>query len=206
MAPSDLLSANTYSPSTDITIVSGLPRSGTSMMMKMLAAGGMTVLEDNIRTADRDNPKGYFEFERVKNLPDGDTGWLSAAVGKVVKIVAFFIPYLPDTYGYQIVFMHRAMPEILASQLAMLSNRGNNPNEVDVEKMAGIYEKHIRQVDEWVKTRENVRRIDVWHSDLLTDPVPQITRINDFFNRTLDVEFMRQAIDPNLYRQQQSKT
>src|SRR5574340_1442392 len=98
MTHSEPLSANTYSPSTDITIVSGLPRSGTSMMMKMLAAGGMTVLEDNIRTADLDNPKGYFEFERVKNLPDGDTGWLNDAVGKVVKIVAFFIPYLPNTY------------------------------------------------------------------------------------------------------------
>src|SRR5574340_1524920 len=190
MTHSEPLSANTYSPSTDITIVSGLPRSGTSMMMKMLAAGGMTVLEDNIRTADLDNPKGYFEFERVKNLPDGDTGWLNDAVGKVVKIVAFFIPYLPNTYRYQIVFMHRAMPEILASQLAMLSNRGNNPNEVDVEKMAGIYEKHIRQVDEWVKTRENVRRIDVWHRDLMSDPLPQIARINDFFNGMLIPEPM----------------
>lgn len=206
MTPSNPLSPSINSPMTDITVVSGLPRSGTSMMMKMLEAGGMKVLEDNIRVADQDNPRGYFEYERVKALPEGDTSWLADAVGKVVKIVTYFIPYLPDTYHYNIVFMHRAMPEILASQLAMLSNRGKNPDEVDMEMMTNVFEKHVRQVDEWVKKQKNVRRIDVWHGDLMSDPVPQIIRINDFFNGVLDMNRMHQVIDPNLYRHKMPTT
>lgn len=204
MTPNNPLSPSTNSSVTEITVVSGLPRSGTSMMMKMLEAGGMKLLVDNIRAADKDNPRGYFEYERVKTLPEGDTSWLADAAGKVVKIVTFFIPYLPDAYHYNIVFMHRAMPEILASQLAMLSNRGKNPDEVDVEMMANIFEKHVRQVDEWVKKQKNVRHLDVWHGDLMSDPIPQITRVNDFFNGALDVDRMHKAIDPNLYRQKMS--
>lgn len=173
--------------------------------MKMLSAGGMDVLEDHIRTADQDNPKGYFEYERVKDLPEGDTAWLAEAVGKVVKIVAFFLPHLPDNYHYNIVFMHRAMPEILASQKAMMVNRGNNPDEIDVDKIARIYEKHLKQVDDWVKRQKNVRRVDVWYGEMMSNPTPQIQRITEFFNGSLDMELMRQAIDPNLYRQQKTR-
>lgn len=188
-----------------ITIVSGLPRSGTSMMMKMLAAGGMEILEDNIRIPDQDNPKGYFEFERVKNLPDGDHEWLVDAEGKVVKIIAFFLPHLPDLYTYRIIFMHRPLTEILSSQKAMLSNRGKNPEELDEAAMTIIYEKHLRQVDDWFKTHPKVQRMDVQHHDLIFDPIPQIERINHFFQGGLDTKSMQMAIDPNLYRQRKSQ-
>lgn len=98
-----------------ITIVSGLPRSGTSMMMSMLEAGGMDVLTDGIRGADEDNPRGYYEFERVKQI-EHDKGWLSDARGKAVKMVAALLKYLPPEYQYQVVFVRRNMDEVLASQ------------------------------------------------------------------------------------------
>ena len=99
-----------------VTVVSGLPRSGTSMMMKMLDAGGIPPITDNIRSADEDNPKGYYEFERVKKMPGGDTGWMKDAQGKAVKVIAALIEHLPEGYTYKVLFMRRDMDEILASQ------------------------------------------------------------------------------------------
>jgi len=112
-----------YRGGRDIIIVSGLPRSGTSLMMKMLEAGGLSPFTDNIRKADEDNPKGYYEFERVKQLTKADSAWLADAQGKVIKIISAFLQHLPSIYVYRILFMQRAMPEILASQKKMLINR-----------------------------------------------------------------------------------
>ena len=99
-----------------IVIMSGLPRSGTSLMMSILSAGGLPVLTDHQRKPDADNPKGYYEYERVKKLARGDTKWLSKADGKVVKIISALLMYLPETYSYKIIFMHRHMSEILESR------------------------------------------------------------------------------------------
>ena len=109
-----------------ITIVSGLPRSGTSMMMKMLEAGGIPPLTDEIRTADTDNPKGYYEFERVKKMDKGDTAWLENAQGKSVKVISALLKHLPSDYRYRVIFMRRDMSEILASQKKMLDHRGED--------------------------------------------------------------------------------
>src|SRR5512147_2016070 len=144
-----------------VTIVSGLPRSGTSMMMKLLEAGGLPPLTDNLRTADEDNPKGYYEFERVKQLPKGDVAWLPEAQGKVVKVIAALLPYLPAEYTYRVVFMQRAMPEVLASQRQMLIRRGEDPNKIPDEVMANLFQKHLKQVDTWIASQSNVRRLDV---------------------------------------------
>ncbi len=110
-----------------ITVVSGLPRSGTSMMMKMIEAGGIPPLTDNIRTADKDNPKGYYEFERVKKLDKGDTDWVSDAAGKSIKVISALLKHLPPNYEYRIVFVRRNMPEILASQRKMLIHAAKTP-------------------------------------------------------------------------------
>ena len=126
-----------------IVVVSGLPRSGTSMMMKMLEVGGIPPVTDNHRMADDDNPKGYYEFERVKKLDKGDTEWLADAPGKVVKVIAALLTYLPPTYNYKVIFMRRLMPEILASQRQMLVRRGEAPNKFKDEDMARIIEKHV---------------------------------------------------------------
>jgi len=126
-----------------ITIVSGLPRSGTSMMMKMLEAGGMEILKDEIRKADEDNPAGYYEFEKVKELKK-DVSWLENAKGKSVKIISSLLEHLPEKYTYKIIFMHRNMEEILNSQRQMLFRRGEATNEVSDEKMGKMFLKHLQ--------------------------------------------------------------
>jgi hypothetical protein len=185
----------------EVIIVSGLPRSGTSMMMKMLEAGGIASLTDNIRTADDDNPKGYYEFERAKKLKDGDFAWLPEARGKVVKVIAALLPYLPGSYKYRIIFMRRAMPEILASQKKMLINRGEDPNKVSDEEMTRLFEQHLAQVNAWIDSQPNIQRIDVDYNALLKDAGPQVERINRFLGGRYDLEKMIEVVDPNLYRQ-----
>ena len=109
-----------------IVVVSGLPRSGTSMMMQMLEAGGMEVMTDGLRAADEDNLKGYFEYETVKALHT-DRNWLPEARGKAVKIISELLKYLPETQTYRIIFLRRALEEVLASQDRMLVRRGVQP-------------------------------------------------------------------------------
>lgn len=184
-----------------IVIVSGLPRSGTSMMMKMLEAGGLLPLTDNLRMADEDNPKGYYEFERVKQLPKGDFAWLPDAQGKVVKVIAALLPYLPPDYNYRVIFMLRAMPEVLASQRQMLVRRGEDPNKIGDDVMARLYEKHLKQVDSWIAGQANVQRLDVNYNEMLTAAQPIIARLNQFLDGKLNVEQMAQVVDPKLHRQ-----
>ena len=184
-----------------ITVVSGLPRSGTSMMMKMLEAGGIPPVTDNLRTADEDNPKGYYEFERVKQLPKGDVAWLPDAQGKVVKVIAALLPYLPGPYHYRVVFMQREMSEVLASQRQMLIRRGEDPNKIPDDVIAKLFEKHLKQVNDWVAQQSNVERLDVNYNAMLKDPAPYITQINAFLGGQLNIQKMSEVVDPALHRQ-----
>lgn len=183
-----------------ITIVSGLPRSGTSLLMKMLEAGGMTPLTDRLRAADVDNPNGYYEFERVKKLPLGDTAWLAEAEGKVVKIIAALIPYLPDDHAYRVIFTQRDIREVIASQNKMLEHRGVPPAVSDGE-LAGIFEKHLLQVDHWILTHPNISRLDVNYNELMHNPAPIADRLRLFLDLELDSVRMARVVDPSLYRQ-----
>ena len=187
-------------PKEPIVIVSGLPRSGTSMMMKMLEAGGIPPLTDKIREADNDNPKGYFEFERVKQLDKGDVAWLPEARGKVVKVISALLKHLPADYEYRIIFMRRNMPEILASQRKMLIRRGENADDMDDAKMAALFEKHLQSTIQWVENQPNISLLYVHYRDMLSDPVPQIKRVNEFLNGRLNEDAMANVVDPNLYR------
>ncbi len=184
----------------EIVVVSGLPRSGTSMMMKMLEAGGIPPLTDEIRTADKDNPKGYYEFERVKKLDKGDTEWLPRAEGKVVKVISALLAHLPDDYHYKIIFMQRHMPEILASQRKMLVHRGEDAESMDDERMAELFAKHLRAVDQQMTQQENVDVLYVHYSDALQDPQTAAEQVVEFLGKDLDVERMVGVVDPNLYR------
>jgi hypothetical protein len=190
--------------SNDIIIVSGLPRSGTSMMMMMLEAGGLQPVIDNLRTADEDNPKGYYEFERVKQLPKGDFAWLPEAKGKVVKVIAALLPYLPTDYAYRVVFMQRAMPEVLASQRQMLIRRGEDPDKIPDEVMANLFQKHLKQVDTWIAAQANVQRLDVSYNKMLEGSNAIIVRLNEFLGGNLDVAEMALVIDPSLHRQRKA--
>lgn len=187
-----------------ITIVSGLPRSGTSMMMKMLEAGGIPPITDEQREADEDNPKGYYEFERVKAMDKGDTAWIAEGRGKVVKVISALLKYLPPGEQYRVVFVRRNMSEILASQRKMLIRRGENPDKMDDEQMAMLFEKHLKQVDEWLKSQPNFRVLYVHYSDILAEPQPHINELNRFLGGNLDTVAMAAAVDPGLYRNRKS--
>jgi hypothetical protein len=184
-----------------VFIVSGLPRSGTSLMMMMLEAAGIQPLTDHQRSADQDNPRGYFEFERVKRMKDEDTAWLEEAQGKVVKVISALLPYLSAKYRYQVFFMRRSLPEILASQRKMLINRGEDPEKVSDEEMGLYFEKHLAQIEEWLRKQPNISCLYVDYNALLVDPRSQIHQINLFLGGKFDEGQMMAAIDPKLYRQ-----
>jgi hypothetical protein len=183
-----------------ITIVSGLPRSGTSMMMKMLEAGGLEVLTDEVRTADVDNPKGYYEFERVKQI-ETDQAWMPEAQGKAVKMVSALLRHLPAAYRYRIIFMQRQMEEVLASQQQMLIRRGEATDRVTDEKLAQMFRRHLQQVQDWLRGQPNVEVLYVHYSDVLADPAAAAKRIAHAFGGAVDAGAMAQVVDPNLYRQ-----
>lgn len=184
-----------------IIIVSGLPRSGTSMMMRMLEQGGVPIVQDGIREPNADNPRGYYEFERVKKLPDGDTDWLPDARGKAVKVIAALLLHLPDTYRYNVLFMRRDMGEILASQRRMLIRRGEDPHAVDDAEMARLFEKHLAQVYTWMEEQPNLSYLNVDYNAALSDPRPVVEQVAAFLPLPLDVERMVAVVDRDLYRQ-----
>ena len=184
-----------------VVIVSGLPRSGTSMMMRMLEAGGLEIVQDAIRKPNEDNPKGYYEFERVKKLPEGDVEWLATARGRVVKVIAALLIHLPQSYTYKVLFMRRRMSEILASQRKMLLRRGEDPNQVDDVEMTRLFEQHLAQVYAWMDQQANVDYIDVSYNKMLEDPSRLIEEIQAFLGQALDTSAMAAVVEPTLYRQ-----
>jgi len=183
-----------------VAIVSGLPRSGTSMTMKMLEAGGMEVLTDNIRMADEDNPRGYYEFERVKRI-EHDQSWLEDAQGKAVKMVAALLKHLPQGYIYKVIFMRRQMEEILDSQRQMLIRRGDPTDAVSDERMAELFRQHLKRVEAWIDEQPNVEVIYVGYNEVLENPAREAEKINQFLGHTLNVENMVSVVDQTLYRQ-----
>ncbi len=183
-----------------ITIVSGLPRSGTSMMMKVLEAGGMEVFTDNLRTADEDNPKGYYELEDVKALKDGKSDWMQDAPGKVVKVISSLLEHLPSTYNYKIVFMRREIAEILASQKQMLIRRGE-PSDGDDQEMAGVFQEHLKRVRVWLANQPNMDILYVDYNELMGDPDPKIKTVAEFLGLTENLDAMLAVPDKKLYRQ-----
>jgi len=184
-----------------IVVVSGLPRSGTSMAMKMLEAGGVPIVTDGIRAADDSNPKGYYEFEPVKELDkNGDTAWLGSARGKAVKIISFLLTYLPDSYDYRVIFMNRDVDEVLASQNKMLVARGEAGGSADDAQMREVYGKHLEKVGRFLRNRTCFQTLHVGYRDVIDNPAAQARRINEFLGGRLDVERMSAIADRELYR------
>jgi hypothetical protein len=183
-----------------ITIVSGLPRSGTSMMMKVLEAGGMEIVTDNLRTADLDNPKGYYELEDVKALKDGDDSWIVDAPGKAVKVISSLLEYLPSNYKYKIVFMRREIAEILASQKQMLIRR-NESSDGDDQQMAEMFQEHLKRVRVWLANQSNMEILYVDYNTLMADPAPEIKVVAEFLGLTENLDAMLAVPDKKLYRQ-----
>jgi hypothetical protein len=184
-----------------IVVVSGLPRSGTSMAMKMLAAGGMPIMTDGIRTADESNPKGYYELEAVKDLhKQGDTQWLFDARGKAVKIVSFLLTWLPETHDYKVIFMHRDLREVIASETTMLHKRGEAAEGSTEQQTLAVYQQHLDKVQRFLSNRRCFTTLTVNYRDALQRPQEAATRIREFVGEPLNVEEMARVADPSLYR------
>ena len=183
-----------------ITLVSGLPRSGTSMMMKVLEAGGMEIFTDNQRTADEDNPKGYYELEDVKALKDGKFDWMQDAPGKAVKVISSLLEYLPPGYKYKIVFMRREIAEILASQKQMLIRRGEN-SDSDDEQMAEMFQEHLKRVRVWLANQPNMDVLYVDYNALMAEPDHEIKAVAEFLSLNENLDAMLAVPDKKLYRQ-----
>lgn len=184
-----------------VTVVSGLPRSGTSMMMQMLQAGGMQLLTDQLRVADDDNPKGYYELEQVKQLKQGEVAWITEAQGKVVKVISALLEFLPSNYTYKVLFLQREMGEIMASQKQMMARRGEPPSPVDDETMGRYFQDHLVKVQNWLAIQRNIQVLYIPYRKLLEQPAEQISGVVDFIGLPLDIVAMRAVPDKALYRQ-----
>jgi len=183
-----------------IVVVSGLPRSGTSMAMKMIEAAGFEIVQDGIRTADTDNPKGYYELEQVKDLDKpGSKTWLRAHRGKAVKVISFLLRDLPYDNDYRIVFMHRNIEEVLASQQKMLTRRGET-NESTDDRMAEVYQDHLIKVKNLIKARDNFECLELHYTDVLADGAAQARKMAEFLGVPEKADAMAAQVDQALYR------
>jgi hypothetical protein len=202
-------------PNRTITIVSGLPRSGTSMMMQMLEAAGLEVATDGRRIADSDNPKGYFELDAVKRLRE-DSSFLQTVVGQAVKVVSPLVPFLPAEYDYRIISMERDLDEVLASQRVMLDRRGHSDlHQSGKEEIARAYRHQLEKVKLWMARQPNVRTCFVSHRQVLTSPAKTSLAVSVFLDETnafagmksgseareLAATRMTAVVDPHLYHE-----
>jgi len=183
-----------------ITVVSGLPRSGTSMMMRMLEAGGVTIVTDHVRKPDSDNPIGYYEYEKVKGMK-GDVSWLDHCEGKAVKIVSQLLYFLPMDRSYRVIFMERKMEEILASQKVMLERLGMEGAGLSDEQMIEKFEEHLRKLSQWLLAQGSIEVLYVTYGEVIQEPHEQSARVNRFLGGSLDMEEMASAVEKSLYRQ-----
>lgn len=184
-----------------VIIVSGLPRSGTSMMMQMLSAGGLPILTDGVRNADSDNPRGYFEYEPAKSR-DGGNGWLQNAHGKVVKLVAQLLPGLPPGPDYRILFMERPLAEVVASQRVMIERLNRKGASIPDRRLAATYRRQIESVRKTLEYHgDRVSILGIDYHDALTNPASVAARVNSFLGDVCDQAAMPTAVDPALRRQ-----
>jgi hypothetical protein len=184
-------------------IVSGLPRSGTSMMMRLLASGGLTPLVDDFREADEDNPRGYFEFERVKGLP-ADADWLNEAVGRPVKVISGLLEHLPDDRSYRVLFMRRHLDEVLASQRRMLQRRGKPAGPEGDPRMADLFSKHLEAVEGRILTKPCFEVCWFDYANVIAAPLTTAATVDEFLGLSLDRAAMAASVDSELYRQRRA--
>lgn len=184
-------------PTQEIIVVSGLPRSGTSLMMQMLHNGGVEVVTDHLRTADSDNPRGYYEFEAVKEI-ESDCSWLPSTRGKAVKLISMLLYHLPATERYRILFMERDLDEVLRSQETMLKRLNRQP--APRTDMLNAYQIHLGSLREWISTRTDIAVLTVDYRRLIEQPDLEAKKICEFLGRDLNLDAMKSSIDVELYR------
>jgi hypothetical protein len=205
LTSSPTASLDFWMPRDFITVVSGLPRSGTSLMMQMLAAGGLPPLMDNLRPPDESNPRGYFEFEPVKRLRS-DRSWLDQARGHAIKIIHVLVRELPTDgrFQYRVILMKRPTEEILASQRTMLERQGKAG--ADEATLATIFRTHLAQLETWIAEQPAFSFLPVDYHRVLKEPLEVASEVNAFLQGNLNLEAMAAAVDPALYRHRLAKT
>ncbi len=182
-----------------MTVVTGIPRSGTSLMMQMLAAGGLEPLCDDARPPDADNPLGYYEFEAVKCI-QRDARWVSDAVGRAVKVVQPLVTELPGGHAYRLVWMRRPLDEVLASQREMLMRLGGEPDDLPSERWVAIFRDQDRALERWLDERGDARALLVEYRDAVSNPGATARNLDAFLGGELDCEAICRVVDPALYR------
>jgi hypothetical protein len=183
-----------------IIVVSGVPRSGTSLMMRMLAAGGMSVLTDHQRPADPDNPEGYYEWERIKRLPQ-EPECIAEAENRAVKVVSQLLFALPCDRDYRIIFMQRPLVEVVASQAEMIRRRGTTGPRLGNAELIAALQAHLNQVAAWLDRSLGPKVCNIDYHSVLYQPRRSAETVQQFLNVALDTEAMAQQADLSLYRQ-----
>jgi len=173
------------------------------MMMQMLMAGGMDIVTDEIRKADDDNPRGYLEWERVKKLKE-DHFWLNECPGKAVKVISMLLFDLPSTHHYKIIFMQREIEEVLASQRIMLERRGETNDGISDAHMAEKFEKHLKQVEDWIAHQSNIEVLYVKYNEVIKDPLRYSKVVDNFLGEDFNTKTMAEAVAETLYRQRKN--
>jgi len=182
-----------------ITIVSGIPRSGTSLMMQMLSAGGLPLLTDDLRLPDQSNPRGYCEWAPVKSLARAPEV-IDTAEGKVVKVVSWLLPVLPTQHQYRVIFMCRPLEEIVASQDKMLERMGKTAPDKPKESFID-FQKHLNHIRGWLAKQPNIEVLYVEYASILANPQQIANTVSAFLKKKLDVENMSHQVDESLYRE-----
>ncbi|TWT99436.1 hypothetical protein Pla108_03750 [Botrimarina colliarenosi] len=184
-----------------VVVVTGLPRSGTSLLMQMLAAGGIAPYTDGVRDPDIDNPRGYLELEAVKRLKQ-DASWVPNARGKAVKVISHLLEGLPTGERYLVVFVERDLDEILASQTKMITRLGKPAPPLDIVRRA--FESHLRAFDGQAATRADFDTLRLAYADMVRDPATAVARLSRFVEAgglpIPNPAAMVAAVDPTLYR------
>ena len=171
------------------------------MMMRLVEAAGLKVLGDEIRAANSDNPHGYYEFERVKRLRDGDSAWVPEADGQVVKVISALLEYLPASCDYRVLFVQRDLEEVLASQGKMLENRDEDRAAVDEAELRTLYRDHLEHIKGWLARQPNFRVLYVDHRRMIVAPEAEVRSVAEFLGAEDRMQDMAAAVDPSLYRQ-----
>ncbi|KUJ80071.1 sulfotransferase family protein [Ruegeria profundi] len=182
-----------------LTVVSGLPRSGTSMMMRMLEAGGIPPVTDKLRRPNDDNPLGYYEFEPVKDLQK-DSSWVPGMHGKALKIIYKLVYDLPHDVPYRILFMQRDLAEVVRSQEKMLEREGLDSGREQRQTIIQLFQSEVINFRNWVATQQNIEMHVADYGNILKDPFEEVTKISEFLGADLDKHAMAQVVDPALYR------
>lgn len=182
-----------------VTVVSGLPRSGTSMMMRMLEAGGIAPVVDGERKANADNPMGYYEFEPVKALKE-DSSWVAKATGQAVKVIYKLVYDLPNNVPYRIVFMQRDIDEVLSSQEKMMRRDGLDPDTIGRDLLYNLFQTDVMDFRRWAEVQGNIRIMYADYRRMIDEPEEMSRHIAEFLGEDLDIQAMASVVDPDLYR------